>query len=372
VGDLAARRISAILLLAATIAGCSSGTYVRNPALLPATPPTSCFSPDSGRIAFGYFSVDDSTRDTTGNAFVFSIVGGTLRGSVQEVRSRVRSDLPLDTLAVLPQGDTLFFSYHSGRFRYTFWLHVTCTQLLGRALLFQSATHPSTSAPFRADRMCVSGSGQFVNCPSPRHARTRPECPSLPDSQSKALGLRLESFADSAGSVEAKIDGLRTLFPQVTSFAGYYGTFCSLGSPRRLTPHAYYYLLDTLATAAVARQFGTSAVTETPMLIAPEDSAIFDIFRRVTVLRWGTVDSAATYLVEIEVFLPTQKHLGLLRFGSAGEFRPLDYGTGRVTVATADTINFAGAQPGRWRVRGLDRKGRPGPASAWRVFEYLK
>jgi hypothetical protein len=34
-------------------------------------------------------------------------------------------------------------------------------------------------------------------------------------------------------------------------------------------------------------------------------------------------------------------------------------------------LNFIGAQPGRWRVRGLDARGVAGPASPWRTFRYL-
>lgn len=102
-----------------------------------------------------------------------------------------------------------------------------------------------------------------------------------------------------------------------------------------------------------------------PNLISPIEGKVFDHYPRKTTLTWEGVDRAATYTVEIDCF----GCCALNKWCS-------DVGGATTIVKDLTTIqytfNFVGAQPGRWRVWGVDRLGRPGTKSEWRTFRYTK
>jgi hypothetical protein len=80
------------------------------------------------------------------------IIDHRLSAYVVEARGQIGPKIPVDTLAVIGGGDSVFFSYHSQGNRYTFWLRFSCSGLTGTAKLFERPDHPGTVAPFRADR----------------------------------------------------------------------------------------------------------------------------------------------------------------------------------------------------------------------------
>ena len=98
----------------------------------------------------------------------------------------------------------------------------------------------------------------------------------------------------------------------------------------------------------------------TPTLIAPTDGSVFDHYPRTTTLEWSTVSGAASYIIEIEYCSPAGCD---------------DWAVGYSPVTrttTSYTFNFVGAQPGRWRVWGVDVNGQDGPKSDWWEFRYTR
>lgn len=111
-----------------------------------------CFSPDSGLLGFGTISRMPPREGLWGQQFVLGIVGGKLSAYVVEARGNVGPTIPVDTLALTPGRDSIFFSYHSQGNRYSFWLHISCGDLTGMAKLFERPDHPGDLMPFKADR----------------------------------------------------------------------------------------------------------------------------------------------------------------------------------------------------------------------------
>lgn len=95
-----------------------------------------------------------------------------------------------------------------------------------------------------------------------------------------------------------------------------------------------------------------------PHLEAPAAAAVFRIYPRDMLLQWAPLPNAATYDVDIEYF-----------DNSANAWLP--EGDGASAVAeTSYAFAFIGAQPGRWRVRAVDRLGNQSAFSEWRTFEH--
>ena len=90
-----------------------------------------------------------------GQQFVLGIVSGRLVTYVVEARGEVQPRIPVDTLALTPRGDSIFFSYHSQGNRYSFWLRLSCGTLTGTAKVFERPNHPGDVMPFKADRMAL-------------------------------------------------------------------------------------------------------------------------------------------------------------------------------------------------------------------------
>ena len=98
----------------------------------------------------------------------------------------------------------------------------------------------------------------------------------------------------------------------------------------------------------------------TPSLVWPTDGIIFNHYPRKLVLRWkATPESEADgYKVTIECGDP---------------FRPVWWKCHDIeTPWTRCTIDFDGAQPGRWRVTPILANGRSGIPTEWRTFRFTQ
>lgn len=107
-----------------------------------------------------------------------------------------------------------------------------------------------------------------------------------------------------------------------------------------------------------------------PAQKAPAEGAVFEHYPRRTRLEWAPVEGAVSYAVEVDYCSG--------RRGSAQgctDPQPLS-GVMRLNPPTAGVggttyeFDFVGAQPGRWRVWAIDREGRAGFKSPWRLFFY--
>jgi hypothetical protein len=117
---------------------------------------------------------------------------------------------------------------------------------------------------------------------------------------------------------------------------------------------------------ALRRPGRGASVLPAPRPKAPADGAVLRRERRMTVLEWSPVEGAAGYQIEVEFFYRCPE-AGCPKYGAhelAGD--PPQYGL----EETRYEFQFIGAQPGRWRVRALDAKGRAGAKSAWINFTY--
>ncbi len=101
-----------------------------------------------------------------------------------------------------------------------------------------------------------------------------------------------------------------------------------------------------------------------PVPQSPASGSEFDIYPRVTTLKWQSVDGAARYLVEI---------MACSSSNPANCFsHPMIEQTTRETTSTEYVFNFIGAQPGKWRVMAIDSSGKTGMPSDWWTFSYKK
>jgi hypothetical protein len=104
-------------------------------------------------------------------------------------------------------------------------------------------------------------------------------------------------------------------------------------------------------------------------------NTVFDIFPRTTTLLWRPVSGAATYEVE------AQFGNGCTGFARCNSWQ--GNGSGNSAAVTSYTLDFVGAQPGRWRVTARDPSGNiipgdvdaagvpiPNSPSPWVYFRY--
>ncbi len=103
-------------------------------------------------------------------------------------------------------------------------------------------------------------------------------------------------------------------------------------------------------------------LTKAPKQLSPADGTVFNHYPRVTTLRWASLPGAVSYTVEVQYIEPC---------GHAN-CRARLWKLARNITRTYYTFTFVGAQPGRWRVWGVDSRGRPGPKSPWWTFKYLR
>ena len=106
-----------------------------------------------------------------------------------------------------------------------------------------------------------------------------------------------------------------------------------------------------------------------PPQLAPEDGATYNHYPRSTKLEWSPVDGAVSYSVEIDYCQGgrgkrecVDPHLLTLKSNPSMQG----------VTGTEYQFRFIGAQPGRWRVWAIDKDGREGFKSPWRLFFYLK
>jgi hypothetical protein len=99
-----------------------------------------------------------------------------------------------------------------------------------------------------------------------------------------------------------------------------------------------------------------------PTLLSPASGSMFDVYPRQTLVQWAGLPGAVRYAVEIEIFDP-----------GTGQWVENSNNVTHVEVyGESYMFNFVGAQPGRWRVRGVDRNGNMSAFSDWWTFEYKR
>jgi hypothetical protein len=134
----------------------------------------------------------------------------------------------------------------------------------------------------------------------------------------------------------------------------------------------YVAFIDSVAPRVLAARQGVALAGSAPSLIAPASGSRFDIYPRKTSVGWHSVPSTVHYVLEVQVLVPVRRRTQSGEFVE-GDSRWLPHGDGLHSVAVRDTVAtffFVGAQPGRWRVRGVFADGRTTPASEWRTFAY--
>jgi hypothetical protein len=107
-----------------------------------------------------------------------------------------------------------------------------------------------------------------------------------------------------------------------------------------------------------------------PVQLSPENEVVFDHYPRQTTLKWSPVEGAASYTVEVDYCDGRTRNKPV-----CVDPQPLRMTNNPPTsgiVSTTYEFHFVGAQSGRWRVWALDKEGREGFKSPWRVFVYLR
>lgn len=99
-----------------------------------------------------------------------------------------------------------------------------------------------------------------------------------------------------------------------------------------------------------------------PKLLLPLDGETFDRVPRRTTFSWEPSSGAVRYLLEYDY--------------SAGGRWQIESSNARRSVFVAEgteySFNFVGAQPGRWRIWPVSKRGKQGVPSEWRTFRYSR
>jgi hypothetical protein len=95
-----------------------------------------------------------------------------------------------------------------------------------------------------------------------------------------------------------------------------------------------------------------------PQQVAPGAGEVFTTYPRNIVFRWLPLPGAQSYRLEIQYCDPDGSNC-------------IGY-PDQITTQPSGFISFIGAQPGKWRVTGLDANGQPSRTSDWRIFSYTK
>lgn len=122
----------------------------------------------------------------------------------------------------------------------------------------------------------------------------------------------------------------------------------------------------------VATATPTPAPTPTPdplmpTLLSPPDGAVLSTFPRVVPLAWAPASLAVRYRVEIDLGYSNLPD----RWDRIPDIPGGYYGScsGWMTGTSCATVNFPGAQPGRWRVIARSAAGEE-RASVWWTFRF--
>jgi hypothetical protein len=110
---------------------------------------------------------------------------------------------------------------------------------------------------------------------------------------------------------------------------------------------------------AVPNQSANSA----PVLISPTCGSVFNFYPRTTPLKWQPVDGEVSYTVEVDCFDCCTVGKWCTDTGKAWIIAPN-------LKTTNYTFDFAGQQPGRWRVWAVFSNGSQSAKSDWCTFEY--
>ena len=100
-----------------------------------------------------------------------------------------------------------------------------------------------------------------------------------------------------------------------------------------------------------------------PQHLSPADGTVFDHFPRATILLWSAVPGAVSYVVEVDCYHCCATDQWCTDVGETWQIVPDIH-------ETTYTINYVGAQPGRWRVWAINANGDTSPKSDWWVFVY--
>jgi hypothetical protein len=101
-----------------------------------------------------------------------------------------------------------------------------------------------------------------------------------------------------------------------------------------------------------------------PVQLAPAEFARLNEYPRATKLEWSSVEGAVSYKLEVDYCQG--------REDECISPHPLPLKASSPLTETSFQFNFIGAQPGRWRVWAVDKDGREGFKSPWRLFIYLR
>ena len=107
-----------------------------------------------------------------------------------------------------------------------------------------------------------------------------------------------------------------------------------------------------------------------PNQLFPGSRTVFEHYPRRTTLKWSPVEGAVSYSVEVDYCEGGKNNRSV-----CVNPQPLRLTNNPPMSGIANTtyeFEFVAAQPGRWRVWALDKDGREGFKSPWRVFIYLR
>ena len=116
-----------------------------------------------------------------------------------------------------------------------------------------------------------------------------------------------------------------------------------------------------LCVSAPSNRNGDFAALK-PILRSPDDGSIFDNFPRKVDLAWDAVPAAAAYQLETEIQVngPVPNSIKWVPLNSTS------------VSENHATIEFNGANWGRWRIYAVDKVGEETKKSDWRTFRFSR
>lgn len=99
-----------------------------------------------------------------------------------------------------------------------------------------------------------------------------------------------------------------------------------------------------------------------PTQLSPANGTTFNIYPRTTTFQWSAVAKAVKYGIELDCY----------HCCASNKWCSDVNGTGSIsyTTNTSYSMDWYGAQPGRWRVWGIDASNQAGPKTGWWEFTY--
>jgi len=109
----------------------------------------------------------------------------------------------------------------------------------------------------------------------------------------------------------------------------------------------------------------TTPLLSAPRQLSPANGSVFNFFPRTTTLQWSAVPGAASYSVEIDCFNCCALGQWCTQVGKTLQVVP-------GLTATNYTVNYVGAQPGRWRVWAVSSSGAQSAKTDWWTFTFTQ